>query len=215
MQAALASLDGAPVDGFRLALRGLRAGRFPEEADFGLYLTDCSGRLSTGPVLEAGKYFHGRPPYLVPWVEGGLCWMVSFPGGPAADLSTGGPAAAVLARVGALLGPGGRLFLVCTGAGGGETSLALERGLPAAATPLGSLMWTAGFRWFKDWYFSEGGREGGRKLQGNLPRDTAEKQRWEGLAAAELEVFLAGLETGQGALLEAAAQRARRLLSAL
>ena len=42
-----------------------------------------------------------------------------------------------------------------------------------AAPPLGLPLLAAGCRWFKDWSFAEGGREGSTKLQGNLPLDTA------------------------------------------
>jgi hypothetical protein len=50
------------------------------------------------------------------------------------------------------------------------TEQARRRKVPPAATPLGLVLLAAGCRWFKDWYFPEGGREGGTKLQELDPR---------------------------------------------
>ena len=52
-----------------------------------------------------------------------------------------------------------------------STARALAAGVPPVATPLGALLFDLGCGVaFRDWYISEGGREGPRKLQG-LPRD--------------------------------------------
>src|SRR5437867_5151085 len=45
----------------------------------------------------------------------------------------------------------------------------LTRGYPPVASPSGFLMFLAGCRSYRDWYISEGGREGPRKLQGFKP----------------------------------------------
>ena len=50
-----------------------------------------------------------------------------------------------------------------------ETNLGLQKGVPPPITELGYLLWNAGCTWFKDWYFSEGFREGDVKLQGEKP----------------------------------------------
>lgn len=116
-----------------------------------------------------GLWFRGRPG-LRPW----------------ADLVVAEPA--VLREVAAALGPGGSLMVAY---GGDETERALRRGAPPPATPLGLALLAAGCRWFKDWYFPEGGREGGTKLQGTIPLDPAHRERAEALLRAELERFLA------------------------
>jgi hypothetical protein len=51
-------------------------------------------------------------------------------------------------------------------------------------------MLRAGCRWFKDWYYPEGGREGGTKLQGTLPMDEQRQSQAEEELAAELHAFL-------------------------
>jgi hypothetical protein len=38
------------------------------------------------------------------------------------------------------------------------------------------LLWIGGCRWFKDWYFAEGWKEGGIKLQGEKPLN-AEREK--------------------------------------
>ena len=71
-----------------------------------------------------------------------------------------------------------------------DTERALRRRVPPAATPLGLALLRAGCRWFKDWYFPEGGREGGTKLQGTLPLNEQRRNQAEAELAAELRTFL-------------------------
>ncbi len=59
-------------------------------------------------------------------------------------------------------------------AGQEETFAELVLGVPPPASYLGFLMFRAGCCGeFKDWYFSEGGHEGPRKLQANKSPDAA------------------------------------------
>jgi hypothetical protein len=56
----------------------------------------------------------------------------------------------------------------------------LTLGYPPATSPIGYLMFQVGCRSYRDWYISEGGREGPRKLQGFRPLNeeiAAEKTR--------------------------------------
>jgi hypothetical protein len=60
------------------------------------------------------------------------------------------------------------------------------------ATPLGYLMFLAGCgASFRDWYISEGGREGPRRLQGFKPLDAASAVSKAAAMAMELRAFLA------------------------
>jgi len=62
----------------------------------------------------------------------------------------------------------------------------------------------------QDWYFPEGGREGGTKLQGTLPLDNQRRNQAEGELAAELRAFL---DRGDAEATDAArAREALRLL---
>ncbi len=85
------------------------------------------------------------------------------------------------------LGPGASLMVAYEG---DDTERALRRRVPPAATPLGMAMLSAGCRWFKDWYYPEGGREGGTKLQGTLPLDDGRRTEADTKLVAELETFL-------------------------
>jgi hypothetical protein len=93
----------------------------------------------------------------------------------------------VLPEIAQELGPGASLMVAYEG---DDTERALRRRVPAAATPLGLAMLEAGCRWFKDWYYPEGGREGGTKLQGTLPLDERRREEAEAKLAKELEAFL-------------------------
>jgi len=94
---------------------------------------------------------------------------------------------AILPDLAASLDPGSSLMV---GYEGDETERALRRRVPPAATPLGLAMLRSGFRWFKDWYYPEGGREGGTKLQGTLPLDEERRARAEQDLIRELSAFL-------------------------
>ena len=58
-----------------------------------------------------------------------------------------------------------------------ETKTQLMRGYPPAVTRLGYILLNRGFTWFKDWYYPEGGLEGGPKLEGVKPINAEEESR--------------------------------------
>jgi hypothetical protein len=118
----------------------------------------------------SGLWFHGRPSAGVrPWAD-----LVVH------DL-------AVIPGVAAAVGPGGSVMVAYEG---DDTERALRRKVPPQATPVGLAMLRAGCRWFKDWYYPEGGREGGTKLQGTLPLDDRRRRESEGRLVEELRDFL-------------------------
>lgn len=128
-----------------------------------------------GRPAAAGLWFAGR-------AESGIrAW---------ADLVVQDPG--ILPDVARELGPGGSIMVAYEG---DETQRALRRRVPPAATPLGLELLRAGCRWFKDWYYPEGGREGGTKLQGTVPVDDDHGERAEGSLRAELRAFV---ESGLG-----------------
>jgi hypothetical protein len=91
-----------------------------------------------------------------------------------------------------------------------DAERALRRRVPPAATPVGFALLEAGCRWFKDWYFAEGGREGATKLQATVPVDAFHGQAAAAALVTELENFRAagaGTETDR-----ARVERALRVL---
>ncbi|MEM0174208.1 MAG: DUF1122 family protein, partial [Sulfolobaceae archaeon] len=71
------------------------------------------------------------------------------------------------------LGNGGKIFV--TYHKDYETRELLYKGEAIVNTPLGLSLLYAGFVWFKDWYFTEGGNEGLPKIQANLPINSREE----------------------------------------
>jgi hypothetical protein len=130
-------------------------------------------------VVIAGP--DGRPAAAGLWCEGRPAEGIR----PWADLVLEDEA--VLAPVAAALGPGGSVMVAY---GRDTTERALRRKVPPPATPLGLALLRAGCRWFKDWYFPEGGREGGTKLHGTLPLDGTRRRDAEATLAVELGAFL-------------------------
>jgi hypothetical protein len=137
---------------------------------------DAGGRTAvvvraSGVVVGRGLWFAGQERLgLRPWADLTLTDLRVLP---------------ALART---LGPGAVLMVVYDA---DATERALRRKVPPAATPLGLALLDAGCRWFKDWYFAEGGREGPVKLQGTIPPDDAHRRRAEDALARELRAFLA------------------------
>jgi hypothetical protein len=123
-----------------------------------------------GKRAAYGLWFSGRPSAGIrPWAD----VVVE-------DLS-------VIPQIVEALGPGGSLMVAYEG---DETERALRRKVPPTATPVGLAMLKAGCRWFKDWYYPEGGREGGTKLQATVPLDDARRRAAERSLAEELRQFL-------------------------
>ena len=120
---------------------------------------------------------------------------------------TAGEERVVVATDARALGEGASLMV---GYQADDTERALRRRVPPAATPLGLALLRAGCRWFKDWYFPEGGREGGTKLQGTLPLNEQRRHQAKEELAAELRAFL---DRGHGE--EADTARAREALGLL
>jgi hypothetical protein len=103
----------------------------------------------------------------------------------------GAPEQRLFRLLGGLVPPGGHLMLEYESDHARSTERMLSLGLPPVATPVGYLLFLAGCTSFRDWYISEGGREGPRRLQGFKPLDAASAARKAAGLAAELRAFLA------------------------
>ena len=124
----------------------------------------CELRFNGRPVGRA-FYFHGMPPFYPKWIE-----LIYDPWPRKEGLEV-----ELFRALAEKLGPGGRLFVVYLK--DEKTTGLLYRGFHPVDTPLGISLLRAGFTWFKDWYFPEGGAEGGMKLQANLPMNDDERVR--------------------------------------
>lgn len=75
-----------------------------------------------------------------------------------------------------------------------ETSFGLTYSFPPVVTRLGYKLFNLGFTWFKDWYFPEGGNEGGQKLQGEKPLNKVLKDKHLINIKNEIQLFLREFE---------------------
>jgi len=171
-------------------------------------------RSGSGALVARGLYFAGRGRWLRRF-----CELVIDP------TSMGGAwlerLAPLFEAAGDLVGGEGRLFVHYEHPTLEETPRLLALATPPAATPIGWLLWRGGCLWYKDWYFAEGWTEGGRKLQGTLPRDRAAAARQEDRLARELRAFLDALQASTApdtdagdAVLAAARLRAAAVVAA-
>ena len=151
----------------------------------------------------------------MPWCEGRIYPWVEFAKGERFDAREAGLEAGLIGLIGSLVPAGGHLMLEYESPGQTETHRELLLRVPPAATHLGAMMFAAGFRGhFKDWYISEGGHEGPRKLQANKsPNDPAARDALR-FNLDELKQFIKRQppENAEDATLVARAQDRARLL---
>jgi len=111
---------------------------------------------------------------VMPWFEGRIYPWLELANGERFDARKEGLEADLINLISSLVPSGGHLMLEYESSGQSETHRELLLRVPPAATHLGALMFAAGFRGhFKDWYISQGGHEGPRKLQANKSPNTA------------------------------------------
>lgn len=155
---------------------------------FSLYLKDDKGRIASrrnhsgdlvpAPVLEGIHSRGGKG--IKAWIEvESYLPIVRFidNGSPpkVLDLPGTDQERELLRILADMIPPGGHLMFAYEvpneSAFHGETLAGLLANIPPVCTPLGKLLFDAGFRLVKDWYLAEGGFEGPRKLWGEKPVD--------------------------------------------
>lgn len=187
---------GVKADGRRLFARGAAPGRDAREEDLEVFRGN--GRESRVLLMKLFQDGGG----LYPWAELYTIFE-GFHGSEAEE--------ALLSLVAVDLPPGGAVHVEYEG--DPETREGLLAGYPPPATRLGALLLYLGFTWFKDWYFAEGFREGGRKLQAEKALDEEARLRHLSSIRRELDGFLAEASQGERTeRLSRAAGRAREIL---
>lgn len=200
----LSVLDGARIDRFVLRLDRVKQLRQSGWKGFSLCLEDQAGLRCAPPVIQ-GIFSRGGKDGVRPWLDIVCRERVQFPGAQSA--STDGPTTSwdtnrdalslpLFRLLGGLIPPGGHLMVsyeeddpIHT-----ETMLGLQKRVPPAATPLGSILFLAGFPLIKNWYLSEGGHEGPRKLWAEKAPDLATARKWEARTVEELRRFLEAID---------------------
>ncbi len=215
----LDSLNDQPIGSYRLRVEYLGQTRFFDQRDFALYLIDTHSNKSDSPVFR-GRYNAGRPSIYVPvWIDGEFVEGETDNGRPTTEGESSvrrlpssvesktdeqssvhrlpSPVAETIAqKLGALIPPGGRLWLAyeafeSEGEMMRETRAGLLANVPLVTTPIGFLLYRADC-WvgLRDWHFPEGGREGPRKLQGNKAVNIDHAKQRARESVSELEDFL-------------------------
>lgn len=175
---------------------------------------DRRGAISKEPVMTGIVSGGGRG--VKPWIECRLFPSLSMGAKETIDARGLGLEADLVGILARLVPPGGHLMVDYESPGQEETFAELVLRVPPPASYLGSLMFRAGLRGeFKDWYFSEGGHEGPRKLQANKSPDKAAERRALASHRRELSAFVARPapeDRAAAAIIARAQARARKLL---
>ncbi|HEY5638957.1 MAG TPA: DUF1122 family protein [Dehalococcoidia bacterium] len=179
-----------------------------------LFLADSDGRLAEG-ALALGLCNSGRYPAFN-WIE-----MTQYQENPRFgetelslwDSGLDEPLFEALSR---LVPSGGHLMVEYDSQSHRATERVLTLRYPVAASPIGYRLFAAGVRSYRDWYISEGGREGPRKLQGFKPLNAEIAAEKTAALRAEVEVMLAAPENdGHGEWGHLARALGRRVLDNL
>ncbi|NIO16484.1 MAG: DUF1122 domain-containing protein [Deltaproteobacteria bacterium] len=187
-----------------------------------LYLGDAAGNLSDRPVIE-GIFSWGNRGKIQPWMDLIYTEAVSLTGkgdGEGATLRLDDAAidGELFRHLGGLIPRGGHLMVSYEGTDPvhRDTLRGLYAQVPPAATPLGFLLFNAGFEYIKDWYLAEGGNEGPRKLWAEKAPDDGWKMHFLKKTEDALVLFLKrGLETEHRDLNSAGRERAEKILRAM
>lgn len=183
----IAPVDGAEVPGGRLELElGPRkiGGRYMR-----VFVCADDTRMRFVEALFNDGHYPGQN-----WIE-----VIDLDLPPGVDHQPGWEPRLVpyLAPMAAVIPCGGHLMVEYEKTMWSETQLGLLAGIPPLATPMGALLHRLGCGdSYKDWYFPEGGQEGGRKLQGNKAFTDQQAIEMAARRAREMETFLASPPRG-------------------
>lgn len=184
----LGALQARALGGFRLLLllgpKNAVGARYLQ-----LFLLSAQGRLADEPLLLG---LHNSGPFpAYNWVDVIRYEGAATFGDESLTLADGGRERRLFRLLGDLIPPGGHLMVEYESPYHRPTERLLAQGVPPVATPLGYLMFLSGCgASFRDWYISEGGREGPRKLQGFRPLDAEDAARKAAAMADELRAYL-------------------------
>lgn len=132
-----------------------------------LFLVDEAGELSEDAVAFG---MHNSGPYPgYNWLEVARYEPAPRLAGGTADIRAADQELPLFRALADLVPPGGHLMVEYDSPAQRDTERILALDYPPVTSPLGYVLFRAGCRSFRDWYISEGGREGPRKLQGYKP----------------------------------------------
>jgi hypothetical protein len=187
----LARLHGASLGAHRLVLL-LGPKNNVGSRYFQMWVADGDGRLCDDP-LALGLHNTGHFPAFN-WIEMTHYREVLRMGDETLDLPATRLDGTLFALLGQFVPPGGHIMVEYDSSTHRATERILTLGLPPVCSPIGYLMFGIGCRSYRDWYISEGGREGPRKLQGFMPLSEEIRLEKEAKLREDLEAFLSRSE---------------------
>jgi hypothetical protein len=191
----LKKLHGNRLNGYTLNLGELKQLRLSGWKGFRLYIRDSRRILSSSPVIK-GIYSVGGKDGVKPWMDleyyEKLDFLAEKETKDGLILSSNRLDRKLFKYLGDIIPPGGHLMVSYEGEQIIHTNTAksLSMSIPPAATPLGFLIFQGGFQFIKDWYLSEGGHEGPRKLWGEKAPDDAWAKTFYEKTAKQIYQFL-------------------------
>ncbi|MEM2872605.1 MAG: DUF1122 family protein [Nitrososphaerales archaeon] len=172
MQHILYIFEGKQLDGYEIHIE-VKKRHYFEQRYFEFYLTKNGKRFR--PPVFVGIYSSGRISLGIKgWIDEDYYENISSDG-VTVNLAESGLDVKLFKVLGNLIPAGGSMMVSYSMIWGESnvhknTARALSLGIPPIVTPIGYLLFHAGC-WadFRDWYYSEGGNEGPKKLQGFKP----------------------------------------------
>lgn len=207
----LAALQGKEIGPYRLIVL-LGPKNNVGSRYFQLFLAGAQGGLSEDP-LALGLFNTGLYPAFN-WVELTHYEPVAALAGRRSDIREAGHDRALFEMLSALVPAGGHLMVEYDSPSQEATARVLTLGYPPATSPIGYRLFQAGARSYRDWYISEGGREGPRKLQGFKPLNEDIAREKTAALLAEVQAVLAA-PLGHGEWGEIARRNAAAVVEAL
>lgn len=189
------SLDGKKLGAFSLSLESVKQLRLSGWQGFTLILKRADGRKSLSPVIK-GIYSSGGKDGVQPWMDLDYREETEFleDAEIKKKISLGhrNLDQVLFHLLGNLIPPGGHLMVSYEGNQNihMDTVRSLNIKIPPAATPLGFLLFKSGFQLIKDWYLSEGGFEGPRKLWAEKAPNKEWALTFYRISAGQLREFL-------------------------
>jgi hypothetical protein len=152
---------------------------------FQLFLVGDDGRLDEEPLCLGLQNSGPYPAFN--WIELAQ-WRESLSG---AEPGASPAHSALFAALREFAPAGGHIMAEYDSPTHRGTGRILTLRYPPATSPIGYLMFEQGIRSYRDWYISEGGREGPRKLQGFVPLNEEIAVEKTGALRQEIEALLA------------------------
>ena len=214
----LHNLLGSRLNGYTLHLGKITQLSLSGWKSFTLHLQNAHDQLSEKPVIR-GIFSVGGKDGVKPWMDVVYSERVTFSVREnfesRVSLRSENLDRRLFNCLGKIIPPGGHIMVSYEEEEKihSDTVCSLNIGIPPAVTPLGLLIFLAGFQYIKDWYLSEGGFEGPRKLWGEKAQNETIVQTFYQKTMQQIHAFLKRRPSSTHQELEVAAkERAKEIL---